>query len=803
MNKKLIPALTLFLIPIQKSSGISIYDMQNNSDNQWNQPADKKSEISVDQGSIAKEEWHKFQTVIENYKKYRSASNKINLNLKTNLMKQYFIPIQKIILKYHASLILLEETDKQYFYKTYHGKSAETVYNETLKNIEPLLIQIINQSVYFTLSFYSKQNQKFFQEAEFNSWIKAYWPTLNSKHRAGFEAAHYYIDSTQSLFEEEIFNSFIEPSEDKYDFKQIEYKFNEYWNNANTKPSISWKNATKYYKFKYNNNPNLIQLYLKTNEKPSIQYIAQLKKLKNLSEIRNNSINIYLNLVEKISYFNNKISNITNKYLLFQNKEIKSSKLQSKTLDKCISISKKRLLSINNDYDLVNGISLKAAPCIFNDKSQDWIFVEEKGNSNEFKIYSALYTGYCIDDSSVYGKSITKCNPQNQSQIWQMNPNSKIFTNKLTTKVLQIDQLDSNQNWQTNNDLINRQTLILFSLIHGTEIYTSKDWNNNEVMLPIIANAIYISYFINQYHLPNKSAWFFNKVTKMDLFEKLTPASQEKIIKLSQFKYSEISPYEINQLFEELKNSSNELSEIEKFKISLIGIKTASTQNKYSHHIDDQKLKDDFSKFYLSQYNNQTTDYNITSSLPFHISSVPLVNYYEDTYFKIKDFFDIVEKSDGKLTNLNNNKIPTYREVWDKWKNGEWEPSPEFEQIRQEIAELKQDMPEVDFDNLFRMAESSRVIETLNNQGAPIRVSEGSAPSGSYADVGAEEIINFDDDSAIIADLNEFEEMAQVVEMINDLEILVNNVHMSIQTVSEIATATTSIEAIAIGTIIP
>jgi hypothetical protein len=289
----------------------------------------------------------------------------------------------------------------------------------------------------------------------------------------------------------------------------------------------------------------------------------------------------------------------------------------------------------------------------------------------------------------------------------------------------------------------------------------------------------------------------------MNLFETLTSASQKTIIKLSQFKYSEISEIEINELFQELKNSSNELSEIQKFKISLIGIKTSYIQNKYLYHIDDKKLKDDFSKFYLSQFNNNTIDNNFATYLPFHITSAPLINYYEDTYFKIKDFFDIVEKNDGKLTNLNNNKIPTYREVWDKWSNGEWEPSSEFEQMRQEISQIKQDMPEADFDNLFRMAQDSRVIETLNNQGAPIRMSDGSGPSGSYADVGAEEIINFDDDSAIAADLNEFEEMAQVVEMINDLEILVNNVHISIQTVSEIATATTSIEAIAIGTIIP
>ncbi len=803
MNKKLISALTLFLIPIQNSFGISIYENKNNSNNQWDQTFDKIPEISVDQGSIAKEEWNKFKTVIENYKKYKSASDNLNLNLKSNLMKQYFIPIQKIILKYHASLILLEETDKKYFHKTYQGKSAETVYNETLKNIEPLLIQLINQSFYSIFSFYSQQNQKFFQEVEFNSWIKAYWPTLNSENRAGFEATHYYIDSTQSLFEEEIFNSFIEPGDDKYDFKQIEYKFNEYWNNANTKPFISWKNTTKYYKFKYNDNPNLMQLYLKTNEKPSIQYIEHLKKQKNLSEIKNNSIDIYQNLIDKISYFNNKKSTITNKYLLFQNTEIKTSKLQSKTLDKCISISKNRLLRINRDNDLVNGISLKATPCIFNDKSQDWIFVKEKNNSNEFKIYSALYTGYCIDDSIIYGKSITKCHPQNQSQIWQMNSNPKKFTNKLTNLVLQIDHLDPKQNWQTNSNLINRQYLILFSLIHGTEIYTSKDWNKKEVILPIIANAIYISYFINHYHLPNKSEWFFNKVSKMNLFETLTSASQKTIIKLSQFKYSEISEIEINELFQELKNSSNELSEIQKFKISLIGIKTSYIQNKYLYHIDDKKLKDDFSKFYLSQFNNNTIDNNFATYLPFHIKSAPLINYYEDTYFKIKDFFDIVEKNDGKLTNLNNNKIPTYREVWDKWSNGEWEPSSEFEQMRQEISQIKQDMPEADFDNLFRMAQDSRVIETLNNQGAPIRMSDGSGPSGSYADVGAEEIINFDDDSAIAADLNEFEEMAQVVEMINDLEILVNNVHISIQTVSEIATATTSIEAIAIGTIIP
>ncbi|MBX9838369.1 MAG: hypothetical protein K2X69_08650, partial [Silvanigrellaceae bacterium] len=72
MNKKLISALTLFLIPIQNSFGISIYENKNNSNNQWDQTFDKIPEISVDQGSIAKEEWNKFKTVIENYKKYKS-----------------------------------------------------------------------------------------------------------------------------------------------------------------------------------------------------------------------------------------------------------------------------------------------------------------------------------------------------------------------------------------------------------------------------------------------------------------------------------------------------------------------------------------------------------------------------------------------------------------------------------------------------------------------------------------------------------------------------------------------------------
>lgn len=612
MKKKLISALSLFLIPIQSSFGISIYDHQNNSNNEWNQTFDKNPEISDDQGSIAKQEWNKFQSVIGNYKKYKSASDKLNLNLKSNLMRHYFIPIQKIILKYHASLILLEETDKKYFYNTYHGKSAEIVYNETLKNLEPLLIQLINQSFYSILSFYSKQNHKFFQEVEFNSWIKAYWPTLNSEHRAGFEAAHYYIDSTQSLFEDEIFNSFIEPGDDKYDFKQIEYKFDEYWNNVNTKPSISWKNTIKYYKFKYNDNPNLIKIYLKTNENPSIQYIEHLKKQKNLSEIKNNSIDIYKNLIDKMNYFINKNFN---KYTLFQNTEIKISKLQSKKLDKCISISKNRLLRVNRDNDLVNGISLKASPCIFNDKSQDWIFVKEKNHSNEFKIYSALYTGYCLDDSIIYGKSITKCHPQSQSQIWQMNSRTKNITNKLNKKFLQIDHIEPNQNWQTNNNFINRQNLILFSLIHGTEIYTNKDWNNKEVIIPIIANAIYISYFINHYHLPNNSDWFFNKVQKMDLFNSLSPSSHKTLINLSQLKYSEISYIDINELFQELKNSSDEISEIQKFKISLLGIKTSNFENKYLYILDDIKLKYNFSKF-----NNN----DFATNLQFHITSVPL-----------------------------------------------------------------------------------------------------------------------------------------------------------------------------------
>ncbi|APJ03487.1 hypothetical protein [Silvanigrella aquatica] len=810
MNKRLLSTLPLFLIPIQNLYGINIHDLENNTSQEWQQTFDKKPEVSSDQGSIAKEKWNKFQIVITNFLKYKETSEKINLNLKSNLIKNYFAPLQKIILQYHASLILLEETDKKYFYNAYQGKSAEIVFNETMQNIEPLLIQLINQSFYSVLSIYAQQNHHLFQSIQFNSWIKAYWPTLNSEHRAGFEPSHYYLNSTQSLFDEELFNSFIElGDESHYDFKQTESIFEEYWNNANIKPSIIWNNKTQYYKFKYNNNSDLIDLYLKINEIPRSQYIDFIKTQKTLSEVRNSSIDFYQNILEKIEKMDRNIDNKKNKnqYLSFQNSGIKSSKIQSKSLNKCISISKNRLLRINIDYDYVNGISLKATPCIFKDKSQDWIFIKEKSNSAEFKIYSALYTGYCIDDSNLYGKSITKCHPKNQSQIWYLNSNENVLINKLTNSILKIDNLDENQNWQSNNYLVNKQNLILSSLIHGSEIYSSKDWQKTEVMLPEIANAIYISLFINQYHLENKSNWFFNKVIKMNWFDNLTSVSQKTLVKLSKYKYSNISNYEIQELLNELKNSSKGITNVQKFKISLLGIKISNLKNKYIYSIESShlNLQNEFSQFYKSQFISQTQDQNnITTKSLIPVATVPLINeppYYEDTYFRIKDFFDIVEKNDGKLTNLNNNRIPTYREVWDKWIEGEWDPSPEFEQIHQDISNLKQEIPESDFDNVFRMAEDSRVFETLKNQGSPLRISD-EASSSDYNAFPAEEM-SLGDDSAIAADLNEFEEMAEIVEMINDLEILVNNVHISIQTASEIATTTTSIESIVIGALLP
>ncbi|WP_397601599.1 hypothetical protein [Silvanigrella sp.] len=62
----------------------------------------------------------------------------------------------------------------------------------------------------------------------------------------------------------------------------------------------------------------------------------------------------------------------------------------------------------------------------------------------------------------------------------------------------------------------------------------------------------------------------------------------------------------------------------------------------------------------------------------------------------------MVDECDHWLPNFNNERMPTYRQVWENWSNGSWDPDEEFRQLFEETSEIRSQLTPNQFANIFR-----------------------------------------------------------------------------------------------------
>lgn len=734
MNKKWIILFPLSLIFLQNSYSISVKDAQMN----YYENERIKNELphDSDQGSLAHERWNKFDKLKIKFEKYKNIHENIYLNTSQILDTIYFKSVKEKLLEYYASLIIIEEMDKKYFQATYQGKNAQTVYLETISQFDNLFIECINQSIYNYLFSFEKKYPTVINKIEFYSWFKAYFPSMNREHRAGFEPAHYYSDSFYSLFNHEIFRPFLLLTDNEnYDFKISEISFGEYWDNANLKPYFKKITSEKKYKFKFNNDIELVKNFIDPYQIPSLQIIHNLKNKRSLIHLKLKANNFYSSIIKllnstpnKTNILNSKKNNAITKNLIwsqqFNLNYLQPHKITASFNKNCLSILESNdLLSTEK---IQNNLALNATACSILDKSQDWIIIFEKMSFKGFRIYSASYPGYCLNDSNDYGLSLITCNKASKSQIWIYNrlPNKmNALINTKTKQFLKISGDLNNQTWMFQYTKSNLDQ-ILYSLINKKEIYSLKDWSNGNKIKNNLAYAINVALFINKYKLISHSDLFFNKVIASSWFQDFDYKTKQVIEKIAKNKFSEISETDITATLQNLnfiaklkdKNNINSdnliLKNINNIHLNeLIGNTFLSQAKEKPKSLDKIYYNIQNS---ISEINHSLLKYRIDDRLSHYkislfYSYVPLyiVPNDEEAAFNRLDpylqrFFDMVDECDHWLPNFNNERMPTYRQVWENWSNGSWDPDEEFQQLFDATNEIRSQLTPNQFANIFR-----------------------------------------------------------------------------------------------------
>ena len=828
MNKKWITLFPFSLLLIQTSYSISIEDAQKN----YYEIERIQNELQQDsdQGSLAHDRWNKFDKIKIQFEKYKKIHENIYLNTNKILDAIYFKPIKEKLLEYYASLIVIEELDKKYFASTYHGKNAEAVYLESVSQFDNLFIQCINQSIYSYLNAFEKKHTSIINKIEFYSWFKAYFPSMNKEHRAGFEPTHYYSDSFHSLFDHEIFRPFLSSTENKnYNFKISEISFGEYWNNANLKPSFKKVNSEKKFKFIFNNDPKLIKYFINKNQSPSLKIIETLKNKKSLIQLKlitNNFNSSILKLIHstpnKVNILSSKKNNAITKNLIwsqqFNLNYLQPHKITSSLNKNCLSISESNNLLLENKSQ--NNLNLNSFSCSISDKSQDWIIVFEKMRFKGFRIYSASYPGYCLKDSNDYGLSLITCDKDSKSQIWTFNqlPNKvNALKNAKTDKFLKISDDLNDQTWMFQYTKSNLDR-ILYSLINKKDTYTIKDWSNGNKIKNDLAYAINVALFIHKYNLISHSDFFFNKVTLTRWFQELDYKTKQVIQKIAKNKIYEISETDISETFQNLiftkksndknfilkNNNDIKLNELIGNSFLLQSKKTPINLDKMYYNIQNS-ISDINHSLLKDKSDDMLSHYKISL---FH-SYVPLyiVPNDEEAAFNRLDpylqrFFDMVDECDHWLPNFNNERMPTYRQVWENWSNGSWDPDEEFRQLFEETSEIRSQLTPNQFANIFRriqeltlrdysdddISTSSFDMRSLESDLSSL-YEEESEMSFWSSNINSPLIFEPEELIEPISDLMENAEYSMI-----DLEAFINS--------NELASVTTSLEATSVSTIL-
>ncbi|RDB36010.1 MAG: hypothetical protein DCC88_07320 [Spirobacillus cienkowskii] len=890
--KKLLYVFSTAYVPI--ANGISIYDkqiMDNNSNTHYR---------SNDQGSISNERWDNFLKINKSYEEHKKNLENILNNFENHVDLLYFKAVRDLIIKYHTSLIVLEKYDPNSFNKMFPNQTSEEIYNRSMQDIEPLFLQIINKSFYQYLKYFFANNSEFLKEIEFNFWVKAYWPTLNTQHFSGFESAHYLKNSSKKILEYSIFNDFLLKSNvEDFDFMQNEVTFGEFWNSASLTPWVTNSKNPVYYKFIYNKNIDLIKKYLL----PDLSIYE--KEIENFS-VKIGRSNLVLNIINfKTKIFETFLN--LNLRLNLTNKKYKSDNFDNKRKFDVSNylLNTYKIFDKNKCLSKVKSRHAKYENCAVLDNSQEWLIYPINKNFTEFKIYSVKENVKCLEDKLGNTLLISKCINNNRSQIWKYSKDSK---NRKIIRNLESNKILGSTNHVTTK--ITREMLLLASVLSNYKLYSESDWEDGIVISKDIPYILYLAMYLNKYEIPNSSIEFLKLVNSKSWSRYISPSVLVLINKLINNPKFFVENVLLLNLFNEISNKKMLISKMEDYtrpgdfyffdnnntkekdifisrfygnlKINMLEIPKNKSSNEnfiyfascpeyfsddlvlsYIKFIYSLKYQDLLSKILfvnneyessvfknfiinedyllnssflmLNKMNGYDENYNEINSilkLPniYNSSNIIIDPIYENLpYQRIENsmyrFFQLVEDNDGFLLNHNDFRVPTYREVWNRWLQQEWNPPQEFEQIQQQIqTEIEGSSQEL-FDRLFDDFQNYWIEQLLNRyerqeQGIQVSGNPSEVSSG-YDDAYPVSIRS--DDSGMSSNasqefmpVDEVEHNAQIledmeiVEEANNIETLfeVANVNLvslesGIQALNELIIAENSVSTVTLSTVIP
>ncbi|RDB36009.1 MAG: hypothetical protein DCC88_07315 [Spirobacillus cienkowskii] len=540
----------LFLLSFSvffQAYSISIYE--HNLNNFYENDANQ-IHYGTDQGSIAKNKWDQFEKTIFYYDQYKKNLNKVNKKFEEILIYNYLNSIKNKMSEYYTSLVFLERYNPDYFKYLYLEKNPDQVYYEKIKELEPVFLTIINIAAHSLIKMYAKEFPVLIYEVDFRSWIKAYWGTLNSEHKWGFEPAHYYNKSIDPIYKSEIFNFFVQETlNNESDLNSIEVFFSVNWANANLSPLTNKIEKKLQYRLVEVKNIDLLKKYFNLNPQINKKYIKLIKTekkynllIKNIKEINN----YFVNIIKKIDNIN------------FNGVERKFVQIVDPVSNKCLNIYNKVQKNVNNSSKLLYGHDVSWEKCV-NNESQKWYVINSAKNLNKLKIFSAFRKGYCLEESAIFGVSLTLCN----SKLWR-------------------------QNWFIQNDksIINQKT--------GHKVF------------------------------------------------------------------------------------------------------------------DNIKIQENLS-------------FSLASMIDIPFNENFIVNDFEPF---LNRFFEMVDDHDVRLQILNENRLPSYRLVWNKWSNNEWNPPEEFNHIVRQTAFLRQGLTEEQFSNVFQNIQDLSLSDAIVDDAAELDVNE-------------------------------------------------------------------------------
>jgi hypothetical protein len=332
--------------------------------------------------------------------------------------------------------VLLERNKPSYFKKLYPKKNAEQVYQEKVKQLEPIILKILNTVAHSLIKIYAQEFSVLIYEVDFRSWVKAYLGPLNSENRWGFEPSHYYNNSIDPLFKSNLFQNFVVElldGQSDLDHKEIFFSIN--WANAKTFPQTNQIENKLHYKLIDINDIQILKDYF--DLKPLLN-----EKFVNNIKIENKFLLLEKNIKNINSYFENILNNINK---IYANKfDRKLVNIVDSAKNKCLSITNKVNRNFSNNSKVFYGITIAWENCLANNEMQKWHVIKDNKKINTFKIYSAFRKGYCFTESAILGLSLTLCNAKFNRQNWIVQVDESVINQKTGHKIFDSIKIQEN-----------------------------------------------------------------------------------------------------------------------------------------------------------------------------------------------------------------------------------------------------------------------------------------------------------------------------------------------------------------------